>query len=62
MGRGRKWGGTRAYNFPREEAGKIALETIFKHIRKGSYKGDIILCCFQEEDAKIYGQLLKENL
>lgn len=53
---------TGAYNYPREEAGRIALETIFKHIRKGAYNGDIILCCFQEEDAKIYEQLLKENL
>lgn len=53
---------TGAYNYPKEKAAGIALETIFKHIRNGAYNGDIILCCFQEEDAKIYEKMLKEHL
>ena len=51
---------TGVYGYPKQEAAEIALSTIFKHIHSGAYKGDIILCCFQEEDAKIYEQLLKE--
>ena len=53
---------TGVYHYPRKEAAKIALETIFKHIRNGAYKGDILLCCFLPEDAQIYEQLLKEHL
>lgn len=53
---------TGVYHYPRQEAAKIALETIFKHIHSGAYKGDIILCCFQTEDAEIYSRLLKEYL
>lgn len=50
---------TGAYRYPKEEAARIAVETIFKHIESGKYKGDVILCCFQEEDAQIYMNLLK---
>lgn len=53
---------TGVYHYPRQEAAEIALRTIFKHIRSGAYKGDVILCCFQTEDAQIYSQLLKEYL
>ena len=53
---------TGVYNYPQQEAAKIALETIFKHIRSGAYKGDIIFCCFLPEDAQIYNQLLKEYM
>lgn len=53
---------TGVYNFPHEEAAKIALNTIFKHIESGRYKGKIILCCFLEEDAEIYERLLKTGL
>lgn len=52
---------TGVYGYPKQEAAEIALSTIFKHIHNGVYQGDIILCCFQEEDAKIYEQLLKEH-
>lgn len=49
---------TGIYRFPRKEAAKIALDTIFKHIENGKYKGDVILCCFLKEDAEIYEELL----
>lgn len=50
---------TGVYGYPKQEAAEIALDTIFKHIHSGAYNGDVILCCFQEEDAKRYEQLLK---
>jgi O-acetyl-ADP-ribose deacetylase (regulator of RNase III) len=50
---------TGVYGYPKQKAAKIALDAIFKHIRSGAYNGDVILCCFQEEDAKRYEQLLK---
>lgn len=49
---------TGVYRYPREEAAKIALDTIFRHIESGKYKGNVILCCFLEEDAQIYKRLL----
>ena len=51
---------TGVYHYPRQEAAKIALDTIFKHIHSGAYKGEIILCCFHAEDMQIYEQLLEE--
>lgn len=49
---------TGVYRYPREEAAKIALDTIFRHIESGKYKGNVILCCFLEEDAQIYKRIL----
>ncbi len=49
---------TGIYRYPREAAAKIALDTIFSHIKNGTYKGNVVLCCFMEEDAKIYRELL----
>lgn len=44
---------TGVYGFPKKEAAHIALHTIFAHIRNG-YKGQILVCCFCEEDVKFY--------
>ncbi len=52
---------TGVYHYPREEAAQIALDTIFEHIEGGSYKGTVILCCFLEEDARIYEGLLASH-
>lgn len=52
---------TGVYRYPKEEAARIALKTISKHIESGKYKGDVILCCFQEEDAQIYANLLTKH-
>lgn len=49
---------TGVYRYPHEEAAKIALRTILTHMENGAYSGEVILCCFQEEDAKIYKSLL----
>ena len=50
---------TGVYRYPREEAAKIALTTILQYIESGRYKGDVVICCFLEEDAEIYERLLK---
>lgn len=50
---------TGVYNYPHEEAAKIALNTILKHVESGKFQGEVILCCFLKEDAEIYERLLK---
>ena len=50
---------TGVYNYPHEEAAKIAFDTVLRHIDSGSYKGEVIFCCFLEEDARIYEKLLQ---
>ncbi len=52
---------TGAYGYPHEEAARIALETIKSHIREGKYGGDVVLCCFREEDAETYKKLIQED-
>ena len=49
---------TGVYGFPRERAARIALGVIESYLREGRYKGDVILCCFFEEDAEIYQRLM----
>ena len=49
---------TGVYRFPQKEAAQIALNTIRKTIKEGGYGGNVVLCCFQEEDAAIYKELL----
>ncbi|MBP5569967.1 MAG: O-acetyl-ADP-ribose deacetylase [Prevotella sp.] len=44
---------TGVYGFPKGEAARIALHTIFSHIRDG-YQGQVVICCFSEEDVKYY--------
>lgn len=44
---------TGVYGFPKGEAARIALHTIFSHIRDG-YHGQVVICCFSEEDVKYY--------
>lgn len=52
---------TGVYRYPRESAAQIALDTIFRHIESGKYKGNVILCCYLKEDAEIYERLLKQR-
>ncbi len=49
---------TGVYGYPKEEAAQIALNTIARHMKEGTYTGDVILCCFSEQDAQIYKALL----
>ena len=52
---------TGVYHYPKKEAAKVALNAIRHTIKAGGYKGNIILCCFEEEDAAIYKALLKDR-
>lgn len=51
---------TGAYGYPKREAADIALKAIFGHLRSGSYKGDVIICCFSRDDAATYEKALKD--
>ena len=44
---------TGVYGFPKAEAAKIAWQVLTKHIEDG-YRGEVIVCCFTESDAKFY--------
>ena len=52
---------TGVYGYPQEQAARIALSVILKHLDSGQFQGEIILCCFLEQDADIYGRLLQEQ-
>ena len=49
---------TGVYRFPRERAARIALGVIESYLREERYQGDVILCCFFEQDAEIYRRLM----
>lgn len=51
--------GTGVYGFPKQEAAQIAVGVCLEF--EMEYPKEIIFCCFEEEDYKIYGALLKRN-
>lgn len=50
---------TGVYRFPKEKAAKIAIDTIRDGITNNIYEGNIIICCFTDNDAEIYNKLLE---
>lgn len=44
---------TGVYGFPKDEAAEIATRVLTEHLQKG-YQGEIIVCCFTENDAHYY--------
>lgn len=44
---------TGVYGFPKAEAAKIATKVLTKHLQDG-YQGEIIVCCFSEQDTVYY--------
>ena len=44
---------TGVYGFPKEEAAAIATRVLTEHLKNG-YQGEIIVCCFTENDARYY--------
>ena len=52
---------TGVYGYPQREAAQIALHTIKHHLESGLYTGEVILCCFLQEDFNIYRELLEEE-
>ena len=49
---------TGVYHFPKEQAAKIALETVLSNIDSPIEK--VIFCCFSESDAEIYRTIYAE--
>ena len=52
---------TGVYGYPQREAAQIALSTIKHHLESGLNTGEVILCCFLQEDFNIYRELLAEE-
>ena len=50
---------TGVYHFPKEQAAKIAFETVLSNIASPIEK--VIFCCFSESDAEIYRNIAAEN-
>lgn len=50
---------TGVYGYPKQEAARIALSVIFKHLQS-AYQGEVTVCCFSEADKQIYENALKE--
>ena len=50
---------TGVYHFPKEQAARIALETVLSNITAPIEK--VIFCCFSDSDAKIYRKIAAEN-
>ncbi|RLD64674.1 MAG: O-acetyl-ADP-ribose deacetylase [Bacteroidetes bacterium] len=50
---------TGVYHFPKEEAAKIALETINTYTKSNSLPQVIYMVCFDDENYQIYEELLK---
>lgn len=51
---------TGVYGYPKEQAARIALATIGKHV-KGGYEGEVTVCCFTERDKRVYDDALRES-
>jgi O-acetyl-ADP-ribose deacetylase (regulator of RNase III) len=51
---------TGAYGFPKEQAAEIAIQTITEFVEKKSVNGEIIFCCYDDENYSIYKQKLKQ--
>lgn len=50
---------TGVYGYPQRPAAQIALNTIKHHIESGLYTGEVVICCFLQEDFEIYRELLE---
>ena len=45
---------TGVYGYPKEEAARIALDTIRQH----PYEGEVALCCFSPKDKEVYAKIM----
>ena len=50
---------TGVYGYPRQDAARIALSVIFRHLQS-AFRGEVTVCCFSEADKQIYENALKE--
>ena len=51
---------TGVYGFPKDEAARIALRTVFEHIRD-DYEGQVVICCFSSDDEEYYRKCFWEE-
>ncbi|WP_372643714.1 O-acetyl-ADP-ribose deacetylase [Ancylomarina sp.] len=53
---------TGVYGFPKEEAAKIAIDTVMKKCSKLKHIKEITFCVFDDTNFNIYKELLKDSL
>lgn len=49
---------TGVYGYPKEEACRLAVDTVVSWLRSNSYPREVTFCCFQEEDMDLYQERL----
>lgn len=49
---------TGVYGFPKEQAARIAVDTVDDFLRRHDCNIRVLFCCFSEDDAEIYRRLL----
>lgn len=49
---------TGIYRFPKEKAARIAIDTIQEFVNESNMPSEILFCCFDSENFKMYKQLL----
>lgn len=50
---------TGIYRFPKDRAAEIAVRVVKDCLLEGKYEGEVTFCCFSEEQAKRYKQILE---
>ena len=51
---------TGVYGYPKEEAAKIAMETVGKWFKANKdYVMHVVMCCFDQENFEIYEKMVK---
>ncbi len=52
---------TGVYGYPKKEAAQIAICTILKNVKERRFEGDVIICCYSDEDAQIYKDVMDKT-
>ena len=50
---------TGIYGFPKRRAAEIAIDTVQQFLQNNESMGEVIFCCFDEENTNLYKELLK---
>jgi O-acetyl-ADP-ribose deacetylase (regulator of RNase III) len=51
---------TGVYRFPKKRAAEIAIQEVNAFLAKDEIVQHVIFCCFDDENFKLYNELLKE--
>lgn len=49
---------TGVYHFPKERAAKIAFGHVYSFLMQHDYPGQVIFCCFAQDDAAVYHHII----